>query len=115
MTARSSPSREAPPRAEVIRSGESTWIRPLPILPKCIIENFAYKYTVTESIVRRLPTQQIWLRKPSLRQLRRWEAVPAAKLLCLSGRANATELRISRDIVLKHLASDKRKPISTQQ
>ena len=101
------PSREAPPRAEVLRSDESTCTRPLPILPKCITDNFAYERIATESIARRLPTQQIWLRKPSPRQLRRWEAVQAAKLRGLSGRAIARELRISRDTVLKYLTADK--------
>jgi hypothetical protein len=109
------PSREAPPRAEVLRSGESSWNSPLPVLPKCITDNFAYERIAIESIERRLPAQQIWLRKPSPRQLRRWEAVQAAKLRGLSGRAIARELRISRDTVLKYLAADKPNLISIQQ
>jgi hypothetical protein len=101
------PSREAPPRAEVLRSGEITWNRTLPVLPKCITDNFAYENITTEPIVERLPPGQIWRRKPSPRQLIRWEAVQAGKRRGLSGRAIARELRISRDTVLKYLAADK--------
>ncbi len=101
------PSREAPPRAGVLRSGKSTWNNVLPILPKCITDNFVYENIVTESISQRLPTQQIWLRKPSPRQRIRWEAVQAGKRRGLSGRAIARELGISRDTVLKYLAADR--------
>ncbi len=104
------PSREAPPRAGVLRSGSSTWSSVLPVLPKCITDNFVYENIVTESISQRLPTQQIWLRKPSPRQRARWEAVQACKRRGLSGRAIARELRISRDTVLKYLAANRLMP-----
>jgi len=106
------PSREAPPRAGVLRSGESTWNNLLPVLPKCITDNFVYEKIATEPIAERLPPGQIWLRKPSPRQRARWEAVQACKRRGLSGRAIAKELKISRDTVLKYLAADR--PMANQ-
>lgn len=109
------PSREAPPRAGVLRSGESTWNNVLPVLPKCITDNFVYENITTEAVVYRLPPGQLWLRKPSPRQRARWEAVQACKQRGLTGRAIARELRISRDTVLKYLAADRTIPNQMRQ
>lgn len=104
------PCREAPPRAAVLRSGESTWNHVLPILPKCITDNFVYESITTEPVAERIPPQQIWLREPSPRQRARWAAVQACKRRGLSGRAIAKELHVSRETVLKYLAADRSIP-----
>jgi hypothetical protein len=106
------PSREAPPRAAILRSGESKWNNVLPALPKCITDNFIYENITTEPVVERLPPGQIWQRKPSPRQCARWEVVQTCKRRGLSGRAIAKELHISRETVLKYLAADR--PISNR-
>jgi transposase len=101
------PSREAPPRAGVLRSGNNTWINVLPVLPKCITDNFVYENVGPESAAQPRQTRQVWVRKPSPRQRIRWEAVQTGKRRGLSGRAIARELGISRNTVAKYLAADR--------
>ena len=104
------PSQEAPPRAGILRSGDSKWNNVLPSLPECITNNFVYENIATKPIVERPPVQQIGQRKSSSRQRACWEAIQAYKRRGLSGRAMARELRISRNTVAKYLAADIQMP-----
>jgi transposase len=100
------PSREAPPRAGVLRSGNSTWSSVPPVLPKCITDNFVCENANLESVVPHYSIQEIKGRRPTPRQRARWEAVQECKRRGLSSRAIARELGISRNTVKKHLLAD---------
>ncbi len=100
------PSREAPPRAGILRSGNSTWSSVLPVLPKCITDNFVYENADPKSLSPHYSTQEIQGRRPTPRQWSRWAAVQAARRRGLSSRAIARELGISRNTVKKHLVAD---------
>ena len=94
--------REAPPRAGVLRSDNSNWSG-FTALPKWLTENVSMN---SGSHVRRtaiLPDPPP--RGPTPRKVADWEAVQAAKRRRLSDRAIARELGMSRMTVCKYLAA----------
>ncbi len=96
------PSREAPPRADVLRMSNSNWNGPYAI-PEWLTENGnmdSGSHVKRTAIVLNPPP-----RGPTQRKVNDWEAVRVAKRRGLSVRAIARELGLSRTTVTKYLAS----------
>ena len=101
------PTREAPPRPGLLRSGDRIpRHEPAPIpqwLESILSQNEVCREERREKVPSRRPAP---VRKPTPRQQARWHAVQAAKRRGLSMRAIAKVLGVSRNTVKKYVAVD---------
>jgi len=104
---RTIPTREAPPRPGLLRSGDRLpehELTPIPRWLESILrQNEVCREERSEKVVSPRPTTP---RQPTPRQQARWNAVQAAKSRGLSLRSIARVLGISRNTVKKYLAVD---------
>jgi len=101
------PSREAPPRPGLLRSGDRLPQQDPAAIPRCLEEvcrqNDFLRAAKSKKAASPRPTP---VRQPTPRQQARWHAVQAAKRRGLSLRATARALGISRNTVKKYVAAD---------
>jgi len=96
------PSREAPPRAGVLRSSNSTWSGQLPTLPKWLTDDYLYDTATCLTAKSSSNESDVPGRRPTPRQQARWDVVQEAKNRGLSQRATARLLGMSRKTVRRY-------------